>query len=44
MGNLNFSFIANKKRYDLEKQMSMILSAVRMMGIDAEATAETTLP
>ena len=43
MGNLNFSFIANKKRYDLEKQMSMILSAVRMMGIDAEATGRNDI-
>ncbi len=32
-GNLNFSFIAGEKRYDLEKQLNLILQAVRSFGI-----------
>lgn len=32
-GNLNFSFIAGEKVYNLERQMGMILSAVRALGI-----------
>ena len=35
-GNLNFSFIAGKGRYDLQRQMGLILSALRAMGIPAE--------
>ena len=33
-GNINFSFIMGKERYDLEKQMNIILFAVRSMGIE----------
>ena len=32
-GNLNFSFIAGEKRYDLEKQLHLILQAVQSFGI-----------
>ena len=32
-GNLNFSFIAGEKRYDLEKQLNLILRAVQSFGI-----------
>lgn len=32
-GNLNFSFIAGKNRYDLEKQTNLILHAVQSLGI-----------
>ena len=32
-GNLNFSFIAGEQRYDLEKQLNLILRAVQSFGI-----------
>lgn len=35
-GNLNFTFIMDKKIYDLEKQLSVILKAVNNLGIDAK--------
>lgn len=34
-GNLNFTFIMDKKLYNLEKQLEVILSAVRSLGIEA---------
>lgn len=34
-GNLNFTFIVPKADYDLHRQLSVILSAARMLGIDA---------
>lgn len=36
MGNLNFSFITGKENYSVEKQLDMILSAVRELGVNAE--------
>lgn len=36
MGNLNFSFIVDKNEYDLQRQLSVILGAVRSLGIEAE--------
>lgn len=35
IGNLNFTFIMDKKLYNLEKQLQVILSAVRNLGIEA---------
>lgn len=35
LGNLNFTFIANKNLYNLEKQLSVILNAVKAYGINA---------
>jgi len=35
-GNLNFSFITGEAGYDLDRQMQIVLSAVRSFGIDAE--------
>lgn len=42
-GNLNFSFIAGKGRYDLQRQMGLILSALQAMGIPAEFTGRNDL-
>jgi len=42
-GNLNFSFIANNASYDTEKQFTMILEAVRKLGIEAEFTGRNDL-
>ncbi len=36
IGNLNFTFIMDKKLYDLEKQLSVILKAVNNLGINAK--------
>ncbi len=35
IGNLNFSFIVGKENYDLHRQLSVILAAVKSFGIDA---------
>ena len=36
LGNLNFTFLIPSSDYDLSKQMSVILEAVRSLGIDAQ--------
>ena len=42
-GNLNFSFIGGEARYDLEKQLTLILQAVRSFGIPCEFTGRNDL-
>ena len=42
-GNLNFSFIMGENRYDLNKQMNLILNAVRAMGIPCEFSGRNDL-
>ena len=42
-GNLNFSFIAGEKRYDLQRQLGMILDAVRALGIPCEFSGRNDL-
>lgn len=42
-GNLNFSFIMDKSLYSLEKQLSMVLDAVRALGITAEFSGRNDL-
>lgn len=36
LGNLNFTFIVRKDNYDVEKQLQVILNAVKNLGIPAE--------
>jgi lipoate-protein ligase A len=36
VGNLNFSFIVDRQEYDLHRQLSVILQAVKSFGIHAE--------
>lgn len=36
LGNLNFTFVMNKKNEDLHKQLKVILEGVKKLGIDAE--------
>jgi lipoate-protein ligase A len=36
MGNLNFSFIVSREDYDLNRQLSVILDAVKSLGVNAE--------
>lgn len=42
-GNLNFSFIAGEKRYDVEKQFDLILCALRKLGIPCEFSGRNDL-
>lgn len=42
-GNLNFSFIAGEARYDVQRQLGMILSAVRALGIPCEFSGRNDL-
>lgn len=42
-GNLNFSFIAGEKRYDVEKQFGLILNALQNLGIPCEFSGRNDL-
>lgn len=42
-GNLNFSFIAGEGRYDVQRQMQVILQAVRSFGIPCEFSGRNDL-
>ena len=42
-GNLNFSFITGKDRYDVKKQLELILNAVRSFGIDCDFSGRNDL-
>ncbi len=43
MGNLNFTFLADRNLYDVKRQLSVILAAVRSFGIAAEFTGRNDL-
>lgn len=43
LGNLNFTFLMNRSDYDLEKQVNVILTAVRSLGIPAEKNGRNDL-
>lgn len=43
MGNLNFSFIAGEGCYDVEKQLQVILQAVRSFGIPCDFSGRNDL-
>ncbi len=42
-GNLNFSFIAGENRYDLQRQLGVILQAVRSLGIPCDFSGRNDL-
>ena len=42
-GNLNFSFIAGEGRYDVERQLNLILQAVRSFGIPCQFSGRNDL-
>lgn len=42
-GNLNFSFIAGENVYDLQRQLGLILSAVRTLGIPCDFSGRNDL-
>ncbi len=43
LGNLNFTFLVPTKLYDLEKQMEVILRAVRLLGLQAEKSGRNDI-
>ncbi len=43
LGNLNFTFLAAKENYDVDKQLEVILTAVRDLGIPAEKTGRNDI-
>lgn len=43
LGNLNFTFLVSQKNYDLQRQLAVILEAVRSLGIDAAQTGRNDL-
>lgn len=43
LGNLNFSFIVPRADYDVNRQLTVVLNAVRALGIDAEASGRNDL-
>ena len=43
LGNLNFTFLVNKEDYDLDKQLSVILEAVRNLGMEAEKSGRNDI-
>ncbi len=43
LGNLNFTFLMDRKLYNPPKQLQVILTAVKMMGIEAEFSGRNDL-
>ena len=43
VGNLNFTFILKNEDYDVQKQLDVIVEAVRMFGIDARKTGRNDI-
>ena len=43
LGNLNFTFAASPERYDLNRQLGMILDALAIVGIRAEFTGRNDI-
>lgn len=43
LGNINFSFVANKKHYDVAKQMSVIQKALEIFGLKTEVSGRNDI-
>ena len=43
LGNLNFTFLVTKENYDVERQLQVILEAVKLRGIPAEKTGRNDI-
>ena len=43
LGNHNYSFILPRKRYNMERQLAVILGALRGLGLDAEFSGRNDL-
>ena len=43
MGNLNFSFIVPREEYDVDRQLRVVMNAVRRLGLTAEKSGRNDL-
>jgi len=43
LGNLNFTFVMDRKLFDLHRQLEVILGAVRKLGVDAKFSGRNDL-
>jgi len=43
LGNLNFSFVMPREHYDMTRQLNVILSALKALGVSAEFTGRNDL-
>ena len=43
LGNLNFTFLAHKARYDVAKQLEVILRGLQRLGIEAEKSGRNDI-
>ncbi|MCB2199829.1 lipoate--protein ligase [bacterium] len=43
LGNLNFTFVMDKKLFDLHRQLEVILGAVKRLGVDAKFSGRNDL-
>ena len=43
LGNLNFTFLVRKENYDVDRQLSVILEAVKKLGIHAEKSGRNDI-
>lgn len=43
LGNLNFTFLATKENYNIEKQLDVIVRAVNLLGIPAEKSGRNDI-
>lgn len=43
LGNLNFTFLARKKNYDVARQLEVVLDAARRLGISAEKSGRNDI-
>ena len=43
LGNLNFSFIAERESYDLKRQFQVVLAAVQSLGVKAEVSGRNDI-
>lgn len=43
LGNLNFTFLATKENYSIERQLEVIVKAVKLLGIPAEKTGRNDI-
>lgn len=43
LGNLNFTFCVRKEDYDVDRQLSVIIEAVRLLGLNAQKTGRNDI-
>lgn len=43
LGNLNFTFLVNKENYSVDRQLEVIVKAVKKLGVDAEKSGRNDI-